>query len=412
MTIEQTHEHEQLMRASLDHCVKCTICETQCPVAAVTPLFPGPKFVGPQAERYRHGQSVDHSIDYCSSCGTCTLVCPQGVHIAELNSLARGAMKQQGNMPFRDQIISRTTFMGAVMKPVAPVANWALGVKPIRVMVEKVIGIHRDAPMPVASNTSLRGWNKRRNAPQAAKPGSRGKIIYFHGCAANYFELETGRHTIEVLEHLGYEVIMPKQGCCGLPLQSNGLFDAARKYVRKLVADLRVGGKDIPIVSASTSCGSMLKREAEEILGVTDDELAEVGGRMVDIMELLLKLHDEGTLPEDFAPMDVTLPYHPPCQLKSHGIGIPAKDVLELIPGVKIKESGVVCCGMAGTYGLKKEKYDVSMAVGKPLFDMILETNKELALCDSETCRWQIATATGVRTVHPITLIHQAYGLS
>ena len=42
-----------LMRESLDHCVKCTICETFCPVSNVTPLFPGPKYVGPQAERFR-----------------------------------------------------------------------------------------------------------------------------------------------------------------------------------------------------------------------------------------------------------------------------------------------------------------------------------------------------------------------
>ena len=48
-----SHPLDELMRDSLDHCVKCTICETYCPVAAVTPLFPGPKYVGPQAERFR-----------------------------------------------------------------------------------------------------------------------------------------------------------------------------------------------------------------------------------------------------------------------------------------------------------------------------------------------------------------------
>ena len=53
----------ELQRLSLDQCVKCTICETSCPVSAVTPLFPGPKFVGPQAERFRDGESVDHSVD-------------------------------------------------------------------------------------------------------------------------------------------------------------------------------------------------------------------------------------------------------------------------------------------------------------------------------------------------------------
>ena len=89
-----SHDHNDvlgdLMRGSLDHCVKCTICEQYCPVSAVTPLFPGPKYAGPQSERFRTDEaSVDRSVDYCSGCGICTQVCPQGVHIAEINSRAR-----------------------------------------------------------------------------------------------------------------------------------------------------------------------------------------------------------------------------------------------------------------------------------------------------------------------------------
>jgi glycerol-3-phosphate dehydrogenase subunit C len=55
----------ELARDSLDHCVKCTICESFCPYSAATPLFPGPKYVGPQAERFRRtGVSPDFSVDY------------------------------------------------------------------------------------------------------------------------------------------------------------------------------------------------------------------------------------------------------------------------------------------------------------------------------------------------------------
>jgi glycerol-3-phosphate dehydrogenase subunit C len=74
-----------LLRGSLDHCVKCTICETACPVSNASPLFPGPKYAGPQSERYRvSGEpSPDASVDYCSGCGICSQVCPQGVKIAE-----------------------------------------------------------------------------------------------------------------------------------------------------------------------------------------------------------------------------------------------------------------------------------------------------------------------------------------
>ena len=90
---------------------------------------------------------------------------------------------------------------------------------------------------------------------------------------------------------------------------------------------------------------------------------------------------------------------------------MPAIRLLELIPGLKVVESGQACCGIAGTYGLKKEKYDVAQAVGQALFDMVVDTNPDLAVCDTETCRWQISKSTGVPTVHPISLVHRAYGL-
>ena len=378
-------------------------------MSAVTPLFPGPKFVGPQAERFRNGESVDHSLDYCSSCGACTLACPQGVQIAELNSQARAVMKAD-HMPVRDQLITRTTLMGMMMTPVAPIANAALHNKPIRTIVEKVIGIHRDAPMPPAQTQTLQGWLKKRKAP--AKAATRGTVVFFHGCAGGYFEVETSKKSIEVLEYLGYEVLVPKQGCCGLAQQSNGLFDQASAAVLKLCDELRSAGKDLTIISSSGSCTGMLKHEAHEIMGVSEEKLKDVGTRIRDMMEFLLDLHDAGELPTDFATIEMTVPYHAPCQLKSQGMGQPAVEVLKLIPGLTVVESGAVCCGIAGTYGLKKEKYDVAQAVGKPLFDMVKKTNPDLALCDTETCRWQIEQSSGVKTEHPIWMVHRAYGLS
>ena len=84
---------------------------------------------------------------------------------------------------------------------------------------------------------------------------------------------------------------------------------------------------------------------------------------------------------------------------------------MRLIPGVEVVESESLCCGVAGTYGLKKEKYDVAMEVGRNLFRQVRDLQPELAVCDSETCRWQITHATGVPSVHPIALLHRAYGL-
>jgi glycerol-3-phosphate dehydrogenase subunit C len=81
------------------------------------------------------------------------------------------------------------------------------------------------------------------------------------------------------------------------------------------------------------------------------------------------------------------------------------------VPGLRVVENDASCCGVAGTYGLKKEKYSISMEVGSTLFGQIERAAPDLAVCDSETCRWHIEKATGVKSVHPIEILHRAYGL-
>jgi glycerol-3-phosphate dehydrogenase subunit C len=397
------------IRDSLDHCVKCTICETFCPVSQATPLFPGPKYAGPQAERYRGaGPSPDSSVDYCSGCGICTQVCPQDVKIAEINSRARAKLWERRGIPIRNQLIARPTVIGRMGAPVAPLANWALHNRAVRSVVQSVIGIHRDAPMPSFAGKTFQSRARQHRGPTSDAPA----VVYFHGCGTNYYEPRVGEMVVAVLEHNGFRVIIPPQDCCGLPLQSNGNFRTARTYVRRLAGNLAPHARaGLPIVANSTSCGLMLKREAHEILGVDDADLEVVSGAMFDLCEFLLRLHEQGKLSTDFRSLPLTVPYHAPCQQRGHGIGKPALDLLALVPDLHMIELDVDCCGIAGTYGLKKEKYEISMAVGERLFTDIAATGSDLAACDSETCRWQIAHGAGVTAVHPIELLYRAYGL-
>ncbi len=110
----------------------------------------------------------------------------------------------------------------------------------------------------------------------------------------------------------------------------------------------------------------MLKREAREILSLEDDpDLKLVSERTYDICELLLELHDRGELKTDFKPVNEHIFYHAPCQQQGHWIGKPALELFALIPGLEVTEGNARCCGIAGTYGLKVEKYDIAMAVGR-----------------------------------------------
>jgi glycerol-3-phosphate dehydrogenase subunit C len=404
---------EELMRGSLDHCVKCTICETQCPVSNVTPLFPGPKYAGPQAERYRVAgePSVDGSVDYCSGCGICSMSCPQGVKIAEINSQARNKLKEQKGFPLRDRIITRPTWLGrAGGGPMAPLSNLAIDFKPFRIIGEKLLKVHRDAPAPEFARQRFSRWAKGRTSPATGR-----KIVYFHGCGTEYYEPWEGQKVVQILEHNGFEVVVPKQDCCGLPLQSSGLFDDARKVVLRLARNLVPYVRDDPdtiIVGNATSCTLMLKREAREILTLEDDpDLKLVSQRTYDICELLLELHDRGELKTDFQPVNEHIFYHAPCQQQGHWIGKPALELFALIPGLQVTEGNARCCGIAGTYGLKAEKYDIAMAVGADLFSQVHQSGATEVACDSETCRWQIKHGTGQKSVHPIDYLHRAYGL-
>ncbi len=399
------------LRGTLDHCVKCTICETACPVSNVSPLFPGPKYAGPQSERYRVADepSVDLSVDYCSGCGICSQVCPQGVKIAEINAQARNKLKRRKGIPLRDRIITRPTWLGRAGTPAAPLANLSLRLRPVRVLAEKALGVHRDAPAPKFAGRRFSRWARKRTSPRTGR-----KVVYFHGCGTEYYEPWEGEKVVAILEHNGFEVLVPKQDCCGLPLQSSGLFDDARTVVQRLARALapHLESDDTVIVGNATSCTLMLKREAREVLGLEDDPvLRRVSERTYDICELLLELHDRGELKTDFSPVNETVAYHAPCQQQGHWVGKPALELLALVPGLEVTEMNARCCGIAGTYGLKVEKYDIAMAVGRELFDQVQASGAASVACDSETCRWQIAHGTHRPSAHPIDYLHRAYRL-
>src|SRR5690606_815854 len=111
--------------------------------------------------------------------------------------------------------------------------------------------------------------------------------------------------------------------------------------------------------------------EAPEILGLSSDDVLAVAKGTYDIFEFLRELAERDELNTEFRPLERELPYHPPCQYRAHRLGRPVLDVLSLVPGLKLMESRADCCGIAGTYGLKTEKYQIAMDVGAGLFDFV-----------------------------------------
>jgi glycerol-3-phosphate dehydrogenase subunit C len=155
------------------------------------------------------------------------------------------------------------------------------------------------------------------------------------------------------------------------------------------------------------------KHEYHSVLGLSGDDLELVASATYDFFEFLEKLEVEGRLRTDFQPPSggAELVYHAPCQFRTHAVGRPAADLLRRIPGVRVSETQAECCGVAGTYALKAEKYKIAVDVGRSLFEEIGEARPRAIACDSETCRWWLAQHTGLPAVHPVEVLAQAYGL-
>ncbi|MCA9295768.1 MAG: hypothetical protein KC983_04610, partial [Phycisphaerales bacterium] len=67
------------------------------------------------------------------------------------------------------------------------------------------------------------------------------------------------------------------------------------------------------------------------------------------------------------------------------------------------------CCGMAGSFGMLREHYDLSMAIGElGVLPAVREAWGTMVVASGTSCRHQILDGTGRHAVHPIEVIESA----
>ncbi len=390
--------------ANIDACTTCSTCTALCPVAAVVRDFPGPKMAGPAAERLRKaGAPTDAALAYCTNCKTCEITCPSGVPVAALNMRARAEYVKQHGRRLRDWILAHGEHMAKLALPFQPLANLGMA-NPVTRRLLKAIGISGSRPLPrYAPRTFLREFGRLRQQPFADK------VVFFPGCFINYNAPRVGLDLVAILQANRFEVVVPDGlACCGAPLVTGGYLDEAEQAARRNIAALaEYAARGVPILTACTSCGLMLKQEYRELFAA--DGAGEVAARTWDAMEFLLSLHDDGRLSTAFNPVDGTYLYHAPCHLRAQGIGRPALELLAAVPGLAVADLDAGCCGIAGSYGFKADRYDISMAIGRELFEQIKAVPGAPVLADCGTCRLQIAHGTGAKVLHPVSVLRKAY---
>ena len=150
---------------NFEQCIKCTICTVYCPVVPVNPAYPGPKQAGPDGERLRikNNYFFDEALKYCLNCKRCDVACPSGVHISDMIQEAR--IKFSTHKPkLRDMMLASTDFMGTMATPFAPVVNAVLPLKPVKAVLDGVLGIDHRRTFPKYSGQKFETWFRKNAA--------------------------------------------------------------------------------------------------------------------------------------------------------------------------------------------------------------------------------------------------------
>jgi Fe-S oxidoreductase len=379
-------------------------------------------------------------VDLCYQCKLCYVKCPYtpphklNVDFPRLMLRAKATRARREGVTRQDRILGNPDKIARQSTgPTAKLVNWANSKKPIRAIVETTLGIHRDRVLPPFATETFERWFRRRTPAREAAAGPGGaapsdyrganaappgpatapaprELVLFETCNVNYNYPHIGAAAVQVLEHNGFTIARPPERCCGMPALDGGDVDAAvamaRANVEVLLAFVERG---VPIVALSPTCGYTIKQEWPGLVGTP--EAARVAVQTLDIGELLAREHAAGRLRRDFARPQGTLAYHVPCHLRAQNIGAPFTAILGLIPETRV-EPIERCSAFDGTWGMKREYYDLSRKYAKKLSRALEDADPTRLVSDCPLAGLNVTEDLGITPAHPIEVLRDAYGLA
>ncbi|HEV2439649.1 MAG TPA: FAD-linked oxidase C-terminal domain-containing protein [bacterium] len=349
-------------------------------------------------------------MDLCIGCKACKAECPSNVDMAKLKHEFLAGYYDRHGLPLRARLFGHVAALGPLGCAASPVANRLLGSAPVRWVLERAAGIDARRRLPPFAHRRFTRWWRRR-APQAHAPGpaagarfagvpGQGRVALFVDTFTEYYYPSIGRAAVRVLEAAGCRVELVPLSCCGRPMISNGMLRQARSLAARTIERLRpFAAAGVPIVGLEPSCTVTFKDEYADLL---PDGSAETVARATYAFEEYLAILDAAGIRPRYARADRRVLMHGHCHQKAMIRTGPALAALRAVPGAAVEEIDSGCCGMAGSFGVEREHYDVSIAMGeRVLFQAVRAAPAETLLVASGTsCRQQIAHGTGRRALH------------
>ena len=362
-------------------------------------------------------------VDHCYLCDLCFMTkCPYvpphewNLDFPHLMLRAKAVRYKKEGASFRDKTLTNTDGVGklAGIPVVNGIVNTLNANNGFRGVLENVLGVNKNAVVPKYHSNTLRKRVQPDQAPQAEAAGpTTGKVALFATCYGNYNAPDSGEDLVAVFRHNGIAVTLAdKEVCCGMPKLELGDLEAVEKAKDiNIPALAKLVDEGWDIVAPIPSCALMFRQELP--LMFPDDPLvAKVKNAIYDPFEYLSIRHKHGKLNTEFTAPLGKVAYHVACHQRVQNIGPKTREILSLIPDTAV-DAIERCSGHDGTYGVKKETYDIAMKIAKPVINRAKKAEPDHLTSDCVMAGHHIAHGMGDEQSmeHPISLLRRAYGI-
>ncbi len=363
-------------------------------------------------------------VDHCYLCDMCYMTkCPYvpphewNVDFPHLMLRAKATRFRNEGATFRDNVLTSTDKVGkfAGIPLVTQTVNAVNHNKSARTLLEKTLGVHKDAPVPrYHSRTARKTLSHLRNEAAAGTiaGATRGRVALFTTCYGNYNLPSMNEDLVAIFQHNAIPVTLPAQEvCCAMPKLELGDLESVKKAKDiniPLLVDLVDRGWDI--ITPVPSCTLMFKQELP-LMFPDDADVIKVRDATFDPFEYLMLRHKAGELNTTFSESLGTVAYQVPCHVRVQNIGLKTRDVLQLVPDTEVQ---VIerCSGHDGTYAVKKETHAISKKIARPVINKVAKSDADYFVSDCPMAAEQIAQGLDqVEAGNPAALLRRAYGI-
>lgn len=353
---------------------------------------------------------VRDSLDLCLSCKGCKTDCPVGVDMATYKAEFLHHHYRRRIRPASHYSMGFLPLWLALGQYTPKMANRVLN-GPLAPLLKKVGGIAPERGVPALADQTLRKWWSRRSSAQNNSAGKQGdRVVMFPDTFTNHFDPHVGRDAVHALEALGNTVEFPRgQVCCGLTWASTGQLDVARRVIRRTARILRPQVESgQPLIGLEPSCTAFLRNDALEI-APNDPDVAALAEATKTFAEWVEPTTDQWRKDGE-ATSDALVQVH--CHQYAE-LGFDSDKSTLDAAGVNANVLDSGCCGLAGNFGFERGHYEVSMACAE---DVLLPAARKAdpgtdLVADGFSCRTQLREAIDREPVHLASLVARALGV-